>query len=214
MNTLRCAVLGLVALASLTFTGCGEQRDPYDQVLITEYERRIKELEDQLAKKDEERVHKVVTTAQPGEKIDQKAVGDGAVHTQRGMVEVFTIENSILFRSGSAELSAQAKSTLNRVAALIKEKYSGYDVRVVGHTDNQVISRSKDKWEDNWDLAGGRAQKVLHYLLDRGIPASTLGFAGYADQRPVASNASEATRQKNRRVEILVIPKEGGKDAR
>lgn len=212
MNTLRLAAVGLVALASLTFTGCGDNRDPYDQTLITEYERRIKELEDQLAKKDEAAVRQVISQATPTTDIPKTAV-PGAQHSQRGMVEVFTIENSILFRPGSAELSASAKSTLNRVAALVKEKYVGYDVRVVGHTDNQAISRSKDKWEDNWDLAGGRAQKVLHYLIDRSIPAANLGFAGYADQRPVASNAGESTRQKNRRVEILVIPKDAGRDA-
>ena len=80
-------------------------------------------------------------------------------------------------------------------------------MRVEGHTDDQKISRSKDKWDDNWDLSGGRSQKVLHYLLDHGIAASNLGFAGYADQRPLGPNSSEAARAKNRRVDIVVIPK-------
>jgi chemotaxis protein MotB len=212
MNTLRLAAVALAAVATFTFSGCGETRTDSDKVLLAEQQRYIKELEDKLAKKDEEAVRRVITTATPDTDIPKTAV-PGATHTTRGMVEVFTIENSILFRPGSADLSTSAKSTLNRVAALVKEKYVGYDVRVVGHTDNQVITRSKDRWDDNWDLAGGRAQKVLHYLLERGVPAKDLGFAGYADQRPVASNASDATRQKNRRVEILVVPKETGKDA-
>ena len=93
------------------------------------------------------------------------------------------------------------------MVALIKQKYPGHYVRVEGHTDDQKISRSKDKWEDNWDLAGGRARVVLHYLLERGVAASDLGFAGYADQRPISPGSAEASRRQNRRVEIVVIPK-------
>jgi chemotaxis protein MotB len=101
-------------------------------------------------------------------------------------------------------LNTHAKETLARVIALINQKYAGASVRVEGHTDNQPIKRSKDKWDDNWDLSGGRSMKVLHYLLDHGIPAKQLAFAGYADQRPVDSNSSDAGRSKNRRVEIAV----------
>ena len=111
-------------------------------------------------------------------------------------------------------LSAQAKASLARVAGIIKEKYGDFYVRVDGHTDNQQITRSKDSWDDNWDLSGARGRQVLHYLIERGVKADNLGFAGFADHRPVTSNASESTRQKNRRVEIRVYPKLEGKDSK
>jgi chemotaxis protein MotB len=130
------------------------------------------------------------------------------------MVEVFTVESNVLFKPGSAQLSPQAKASLARVAEIIKQKYPDHYVRVDGHTDNQQITRSKDAWDDNWDLSGGRAQRVLHQLIERGVKAENLGFAGFGQERPVASNSNESGKQKNRRVEIRVIPKIAGKDSK
>lgn len=214
MNTIRLAAVGLVALASFTFTGCGDTRAEYDQTLITEYERRITELENQLAKSESDKARVIIREEKPGQNNNAPAAGPNVGYGTDNLVQVFTVDSNVLFRPGSAELSATAKASLARVVAIIKEKYPNHYVRVDGHTDNQSITRSKDKWDDNWDLAGGRAQKVLHYLIERGLPNADLGFAGFADHRPVASNASEATRQKNRRVEIRVIPKDGGKDSK
>jgi chemotaxis protein MotB len=185
MNTNRTVLSCFAVIASLTLGGCGCERDlKYKDVQIAELERLNKELGDQLR------------TAIPG-----------ATTSEREMELVISIENNVLFRPGSADLSTSAKNTLSHAIALINEKYKNHYVRVEGHTDDQKITRSKDKWDDNWDLSGGRSQKVLHYLLEHGIAASNLGFAGYADQRPLAPNSSEAARAKNRRVDIVVIPK-------
>lgn len=211
MNTSRAVVACLVAVASLTLGGCGCDRDlAYKDVQIQELERINKELEDQLARKATERVEKVVNNApagQPSRITDQQAVGDDVNVSDRKREVVFSIESAILFKPGQAVLSAEAKESIARVIALIKQKYPNHYVRVEGHTDDQKISRSKDKWEDNWDLAGGRARVVLKYLLDRGLNAQDLGFAGYAEQRPVTPGSNEAARKQNRRVEIVVIPK-------
>jgi chemotaxis protein MotB len=211
MNTSRAVVASLVAVASLTLGGCGCDRElAYKDVQIQELERINKELEDQLARKASEQVTKVINTAPAGENsldTDKRAAGKGVNVSDRDREVVFSIESSILFKPGSAVLSAEAKESIARVVALIKQKYPNHYVRVEGHTDDQKVVRSKDKWADNWDLAGGRAQVVLHYLLERGIPARDLGFAGYAEQRPVAQGSAEAARKQNRRVEIVVIPK-------
>lgn len=214
MNTIRLAALGLAALASFTFTGCGENRDPYDQTLLNENNRYIKQLEDQIVQLESEKSHTVIQNAAPGTNVNPEAAGKNFTTSTEGLVQVFTIESSVLFRPGSADLSAEAKGSLARVATIIKEKYPNHYVRVDGHTDNQVITRSKDKWDDNWDLAGGRAQKVLHNLIERGVSAENCGFAGFADHRPVEPNTTEAGKKKNRRVEIRVIPKEDGKDSK
>jgi chemotaxis protein MotB len=211
MNTSRALVACLVAVASLTLGGCGCDRDlAYKDVQIQELERINKELEDQLARKGNDHVTKTFTNApvgQPKGQTEQDAVGPDVTRKERDREVIFSIESSILFKPGQAVLSAEAKESIARVIALIKQKYPNHYVRVEGHTDDQKISRSKDKWEDNWDLAGGRARVVLKYLLDRGLDAKDLGFAGYAEQRPVTPGSNEAARKQNRRVEIVVIPK-------
>jgi chemotaxis protein MotB len=117
-----------------------------------------------------------------------------------------SIDSEVLFKSGSAQLSAQAKSALNKVVATINAQFPNHDVKVVGHTDDQKITRSKGTWNDNWDLSAGRAREVLLYLEGRGIPAKRLGLAGYAEQRPKVANSSTDNKAKNRRVEIVVVP--------
>ncbi len=211
MNTSRAVVACLVAVASLTLGGCGCDRDlAYKDVQIQELERINKELEEQLALKGEKIVRETLVKApagQPSRDTDQDAVGGNVKVGGRPQEIIFSIESAILFKPGQAALSAEAKESIARVIALIKQKYPNHYVRVEGHTDDQKITRSKDKWEDNWDLAGGRARVVLKYLLDRGLNAQDLGFAGYAEQRPVTPGSNEAARKQNRRVEIVVIPK-------
>jgi chemotaxis protein MotB len=203
----RCSSLIAIA-ATVLLSGCG--RDvAYRDVEIGELRRVNAELEAKLAAKDTAHVRSILQNSD-GESATttaQRAVGDDAIVSDRARELVISVESGVLFRPGSAELSTNAKSTLNRVAALVKEQYPNHYVRVEGHTDNAKISQSKAKWTDNWDLAGGRAQVVLHYLMKAGIDAGDLGFAGYADQRPVTANSSESGKQKNRRVEIVVIPR-------
>jgi chemotaxis protein MotB len=211
MNTIRTFVACAVAAASLTLGGCGCSRDlAYKDVQIQELERVNKDLENQLAVKATNEVTRIVDKAPPNQAplvTARDAAGAGVNVSDRDREVIFSIESSILFKAGSSDLTAPAKESISRVVAIIKQKYPNHYVRVEGHTDDQPISRTKNKWEDNWDLAGGRARQVLHYLLERGVAASDLGFAGYADQRPVAPGKAESSRQKNRHVEIVVIPK-------
>ncbi len=214
MKNNRIASLGAVVIASLTLAGCGSDRElAYRDTQIQELERVNKELEMQLVACAEKKINQVIreNPNANGEAVGRATIEGGHVFT-RPTELVISIENNVLFKPGSAELSTSAKNTLSQVIALINTKYhDGYWVRVDGHTDDEKIVKSKDQWDDNWDLSGGRGQKVLHYLLDHGISAAKLGFAGFADQRPLAPNSSAANRSKNRRVEIVVIPKTSGK---
>jgi flagellar motor protein MotB len=214
MKNNRFASLGAVVIASLTLAGCGSDRElAYRDTQIQELERVNKELEMQLvacAEKKTVQFIKENPNASPVE-TGQSLIDHANVHSRPSEL-VISIENNVLFKPGSAELSAQAKNTLAQVIALINTKYhDGYWIRVDGFTDDEKIVKSKDQWDDNWDLSGGRGQKVLHYLLEHGISAAKLGFAGFADQRPLEPNSSAANRSKNRRVEIVVIPKNPGK---
>ncbi len=213
MSTIRAIILGSLALASLTTVGCGAKRDlSYKTVEAEELQRQIKELEAQLAACESGKAETIIKSGdangEPTGVIVEKVLGPKGVGiSTREPETVLTIESSILFKPGSAALTSQAKGILARVATLLKEKYPNHYVRVEGHTDDEKISRSKDQWDDNWELSGYRGLVVLRYLKERGVSEKVLGYAGYAMQRPLSPNTNTANRSKNRRVEIVVIPK-------
>jgi outer membrane protein OmpA-like peptidoglycan-associated protein len=79
-------------------------------------------------------------------------------------------------------------------------QYPNTLVRVEGHTD------SKGSSEYNLDLSNRRAIAVRNLLMQRGIADSRIDVVGYGKNMPVATNDTEAGRQKNRRVEIKIAP--------
>jgi chemotaxis protein MotB len=208
MIHLRPLALGLATLAVLTVTGCsGSSRElGYKEVEIAEYQRQIKELEDQLFASDTKAVKAALPAGDVSTTDVQGAVGKNVTVSNRPVEVVLSIESEVLFKSGSASLNATAKSTLNKVVATINEKFPNHDIRVVGYTDDQKITRTRNDWNDNWDLSAGRAREVLLYIQGRGVSEKRLGLAGYGQERPLVPNTSSENRQKNRRVEIVVIP--------
>ena len=122
---------------------------------------------------------------------------------ERGLVLTFVAE--VLFDSGKAVLRDRASETLTKVASVIKDKVPDREIGVEGHTDNEPIKHSG--WKSNWELSTGRATSVLHFLEEQGVDPHHLGATGYGEYRPVDSNDSVEGRQKNRRVEIVIIPK-------
>jgi chemotaxis protein MotB len=134
---------------------------------------------------------------------DQLASKEVSVSMQdRGLVVTFLSE--VLFDSGKAEIRSQAFESLNSVAAVLLDTAAGMEVGVEGHTDNEPIKYSG--WKSNWDLSGARSMSVLEYLIKKGVGPERLSFIGYGEYRPVASNSSAQGRQKNRRVEIVILP--------
>lgn len=126
--------------------------------------------------------------------------GDVSVNSAEGTITV-TLPEAILFDSGKATLKGSAHSTLDQIVSVLKSKYSGRPVDVVGHTDSDPIKKSS--WKDNWELSAQRALSVLRQLNSSGIPDSKLRAIGCGDGRPIAPN-SGAGKAKNRRVEIVV----------
>ena len=120
----------------------------------------------------------------------------------RGLVII--VSDSILFNSGQAEIRSEAGDVLTRVVDIIKAKTPEKNIGIEGHTDNEPIKHSG--WKSNWELSTSRATSVLHYLAKRGIKPSRLSATGYGEYRPIASNAMDSGRAKNRRVEIVILP--------
>ena len=122
----------------------------------------------------------------------------------RGLVITFVAE--VLFDSGKDKLRGDALETLNKVSGVLNTTVRYLSIGIEGHTDNVPIKHSG--WKSNWELSTARAVSVLHYLADQeAIAPERLSATGYGEYRPVASNDIKEDRQKNRRVEIVILPK-------
>ena len=116
------------------------------------------------------------------------------------------LTSSMLFGSGEDQLKPAGVDALKRVGAVLKE-YPEYKVAVDGHTDNRPIrSTLKKRFPTNKELSTARATSGVTALKSGGMSASLITSAGYADRKQVAPNTTDEGRQKNRRVEVLVIP--------
>lgn len=123
---------------------------------------------------------------------------------EKGLVITFVSE--VLFNSGKDELRKGSLEKLDKVASVLKTTVSDLNVGIEGHTDNVPIRHSG--WKSNWELSTARALSVLHYLEDKeDIEPKRLSATGYGEFQSVASNATKEGRQKNRRVEIVILPK-------
>jgi chemotaxis protein MotB len=122
---------------------------------------------------------------------------------QRGLV-IRLLTDKLLFDTGRATLKPQSLPVLRRIAALLTATVTN-PIRVEGNTDSVPISTPQ--FHSNWELSTARATAVLTFLLGHGIPPHRLSVAGYADQRPIATNRTTAGRARNRRVDIVVIRK-------
>ncbi len=132
--------------------------------------------------------------------------GEVQITQLQGKLTVNMVDK-ILFNSGEAEVNRQGKDTLSKVGAILKN-VTDKQIRIEGHTDNIPISKElQQKYASNWELSTARATHVARYLLETtGIDAKLLSVSGYADTRPVDTNATPEGRAKNRRIEIVLVP--------
>jgi chemotaxis protein MotB len=116
----------------------------------------------------------------------------------------------VTFATGSAEVTGQARTAIQRFAQILNSPDArGYELLVAGHTDNQKVSNPatiKAGHLDNWYLSAHRAIAVAKEMDRNQVDAQRMGWVGYADMRPVASNANSQGKQQNRRVEVLILP--------
>ncbi len=160
------------------------QRITQDQQTIDELQRQIDEL-----------------NKSPGEATGFGEGLDVAFDPTAGTITV-TLPNAILFDSGKATLKKATSAELDHIRSVLRSKYAGKQVDVVGHTDTDPIKKSP--WDDNWELSAQRALTVARYLIKRGIPEGQIRASGCGPARPIASNATASGKAKNRRVEIIV----------
>jgi chemotaxis protein MotB len=127
--------------------------------------------------------------------------GDGQVRVTEGAFGVTVeINASVLFSPGESVLSREADAALRAVGHVIAD--AEFPILVEGHTDNNPISNLR--FPSNWELSSARASSVVRLFIENGVSPRRLTAAGYADQRPVADNSTEAGRSRNRRVAIML----------
>jgi flagellar motor protein MotB len=122
----------------------------------------------------------------------------------RGLV--ISLKDTEFFDSGKANVRARSMYLLDNITAAIS-KYSN-SIRIEGHTDNIPIKTSQ--FPSNWELSTARATNIVHYLIDaHEFPPGRISAIGYGEYRPIADNSMEEGRQKNRRVDVVVLSSAG-----
>lgn len=123
-----------------------------------------------------------------------------AISEERGIVLSF--QEEVLFKLGSAELTPRAREIIAAVAPVLL-KTPNY-IRVEGHTDNLPIHT--ERYPSNWELSTARATAVVQELVHTAnFPPQRLSAVGYGEYRPRVPNDSEAHRQMNRRVDLVIL---------
>ena len=133
--------------------------------------------------------------------------GNVTITQLKGKLKVNMVDE-ILFDSGKTTVKAEGVKILKRVGSIllnVKDK----TISIEGHTDNVPIGAGLAKrYPTNWELSVARATNVARYLQDKvGVDPSLLSATGYGEYRPIASNKTTQGRAKNRRIEIVIVPK-------
>jgi len=122
----------------------------------------------------------------------------------KGVVYI-SLDDRMLYRSGSYEISDKAGEILSKISKIILD-YKDYDVLVEGNTDTDPISRTNIR--NNWDLSTLRASSVVQALQNNyGVDPKRLTAAGRGEYNPIASNSTVEGKARNRRTQIIITPK-------
>lgn len=132
-------------------------------------------------------------------KLRQQLQGTGVQVQRNGNDLTLIMPGNITFASNSADIAGSFYPTLNSLVLTFKE-FNKNGVNIVGHTDSTGSAAL------NQDLSTRRAQSVASYLTANGVAGSRISVYGAGPNQPIASNANEAGRAQNRRVEINLRP--------
>ena len=138
----------------------------------------------------------------------KKEVADKQMAIDRLQEKVrITFIDQILFPSGQIEISEKGKDALDKLLPTLKKVKEGR-ILVEGHSDSSPVQASlQSTYPSNWEISARRSTSVVRYLESKGVDSKLLVAASRSHFVPVASNKSSEGRQKNRRIEIIVIPK-------
>lgn len=169
---------------------------------------KLKEDLAQATKKTQE-VEKASNTYQEllNEMKGEIAKGEVTIKELKGKLTMDVVDK-ILFDSGSPVVKKEGLEVLKRVVEILKN-VKDKNIRIEGHTDNRPItSKLAIKYPTNWELSSARALTVAKYLQEQGIDPTILSATAFGEFQPVADNSTPEGRAKNRRIAIILLPKE------
>lgn len=179
---------------------------------IVELRQRVSGLERELAESNKAREEKVREVSSTYEQLVKKMKGEIdkgqiTISELKGRLTVNMVD-AILFDSGKAEVKQDGLVVLGKVIEILKT-VSDKSIRIEGHTDNQqIVGPLTQRYPTNWELSAARAINVARYLQKQGIEPTKLSAAAFGEFKMVADNATPEGRAKNRRIEIVLVPKE------
>jgi chemotaxis protein MotB len=161
------------------------------------------------AKKESQEVENKSKTYQELVKQMKSEIAQGQITIKelKGKLTMDVVDK-ILFASGEAKVKKEGLEVLNRVVEILKN-VKDKNIRVEGHTDNvQITSKLAKKYPTNWELSAARALNVTRYLQDQGIDPAILSATAFGEYQPIADNETPEGRAKNRRIAIILLPKD------
>ena len=168
---------------------------------INESNKYIRHLVDVKSKSDS---LNMVLTNNLTRSLSKEELKEVDVQVLKGVVYV-SLNDNMLYKSGSYEISDRAGETLSKIAKIITD-YKDYDVLIEGNTDNVPITRENIR--NNWDLSCLRASSVVQALQTKyGVDPKRLTAGGRGEYNPLTSNATDAGKSRNRRTQIIITPK-------
>ncbi|MCF0188792.1 MAG: OmpA family protein [Bacteroidaceae bacterium] len=160
----------------------------------------IKQLTDAKAKSDS---LNIVLTNNLTRSLSKEELKDVDVKVLKGVVYI-SLNDNMLYTSGSWKISNAAGETLSKIAKIIQD-HKDYDVLIEGNTDSNPISTTNIR--NNWDLSCLRAASVVMELQNRyGIDPKRLTAGGRGEYNPLATNDTAEGRAQNRRTQIIITP--------
>jgi len=201
----RLALALVIVLLLVTVVGCGHNKRLAEENRLTgtrlaELEKRLNQIEAEKnkARQEADKLQKELAQLAEKEKLSLQKLDK---------YTILTLPNTLVFASGSTQLSKDGVSVLAKIADIFK-RYPDYEIQVEGHTDNkQIRPESQHKFLTNWELASARATTVVRHLIaTHKMDPRKLGAVGYGENRPIAGNDTEQGRAKNRRVEFHIYP--------
>ena len=203
----------VLILVSIAVSGCSvtfQMRHRSDVEKIGSLGNEIESLNARLSQLQEEKEDELSELEKAKQLLEEKLkqeIDDKSVRlemAEKGLAIIFLTE--VLFDSGKTDIKQEAFSSLDKIAGVLKDNVEDRNIGIEGHADNEPIKHSK--WKSNWELSTSRATSVLHYLVDtKGINPKRVAAIGYGEYRPVASNDTNSGKRQNRRVEIVILPK-------
>lgn len=176
-----------------------ETKDLLDK--LNKREQKLKSLESLIAAKDKQMSSLKNKLLSALKNYKGKGV---EIYSKDGKIYI-SLDNSLLFPSGSWKLNTKALDAINQLSIVLASDKS-LNVLIEGHTDN-VPYKGNNVLNDNWDLSVKRSTSVVKQLLkNKELSPKRITAAGRSKYNPIENNSTKTGRAKNRRIEIIVLP--------